>query len=71
MEDTVMEETNSPTDIAYAVMRKKELHETNFPIIPSLIAKHQQKDVKLQTKVRENKGNRYSHNVIENVTLIV
>jgi Integrase zinc binding domain len=38
---------------------------------PSLIAKHQQKDVELQNKVRENKGNRYSLKIIENVTLVV
>jgi hypothetical protein len=33
--DTEMEEANSPTDIAYAVMRKKEVQETNFPMNPS------------------------------------
>jgi hypothetical protein len=71
MDDTDMEETSSPTDIAYAVMREKKVQEINFPRNPSLIAKHQQKDVKLQTKVRKNKGNRYSHNIIENVTFIV
>jgi hypothetical protein len=47
-DDTELEETSSPTDIAYAVVRKKEVQETNFPMNPSLIAKHQQKDVKLQ-----------------------
>jgi hypothetical protein len=50
MEDMEMEETNSPTDIAYTVMRNKEVQETNFPMNPSLIAKHQQKDVKLQKR---------------------
>jgi hypothetical protein len=50
MENTEMEEINSPMDIAYAVMRKKEVQEINFPMNPSLIAKHQQKDVKLQKK---------------------
>jgi hypothetical protein len=40
MDDTEMEETNSPMDIAYAVMRKKEVQETSFPMNPSLIAKH-------------------------------
>jgi hypothetical protein len=34
-DDTEMEEANSPTDIAYAVMRKKEVQETNFPMNPS------------------------------------
>jgi hypothetical protein len=55
MNETEMEETNSSTDIAYAVMRKKEVQETNFPMNLSLITKYQQKDVKLQSKVRENK----------------
>jgi RNase H-like domain found in reverse transcriptase len=50
MDDTEMEETNSPANIAYAVMRKKEVQETNFPMNPSLIARHQQKDVELQQK---------------------
>jgi hypothetical protein len=49
MDDTEMEEANSPPDIAYAVMRKKEVQEINFPMNPSLIAKHQQKDVALHT----------------------
>jgi hypothetical protein len=71
MEDTELEEANSPTDIAYAVMHKKEVQETNFPMNPSLIAKNQQKDVELQKIVRESKGNRYSHKIIENVTSIV
>jgi hypothetical protein len=48
MEDTELEEANSLTDIIYAVMHKKEVQETNFPMNASLIAKHQQKDVKLQ-----------------------
>jgi hypothetical protein len=48
MDDTELEEANSPMDIAYAVMRKKEVQETNFPMNPSLIAKNQQKDVELQ-----------------------
>jgi hypothetical protein len=55
MEDTELEEANSPTDIAYAVMHKKEVQETNFPMNPTLIAKHQHKDVKLQNKVRKTK----------------
>jgi hypothetical protein len=47
MDDTELEEANSLMDIAYAVMRKKEVQETNFPMNPTLIAKHQQKDVEL------------------------
>jgi hypothetical protein len=50
MKDTELEETNSPTDIAYTVMRKKEVQETNFPINQTLITRHQQKDVNLQKK---------------------
>jgi hypothetical protein len=50
MEATELEETNSPTDIAYTVMRKKEVQETNFPMSPTLIAKHQQKDVNLDKR---------------------
>jgi hypothetical protein len=73
IDDTALEEANSPTDIAYAVMRKKEVQEINFPMNPSLIAKHQQNSVELQNKVRENKGNRFSLKIIEieNVTFIV
>jgi Integrase zinc binding domain len=71
MENTELEGAKSPTDIAYAVMRKKEVQETNFPMNPILIAKHQHKDVKLQNKVRENIGNRYYTKIIEGVTLIV
>jgi hypothetical protein len=41
MDDTELEEANSLTDIAYALMRKKEVQETNFPMNPSLIASHQ------------------------------
>jgi hypothetical protein len=43
MEDTELEEADSPTVIAYAVIRKKEVQETNFPMNLTLIAKHQQK----------------------------
>jgi hypothetical protein len=42
-----LEETNLPIDISYAVMRKKEVQ---VPMSSTLIAKHQQKDVKLHNK---------------------
>jgi hypothetical protein len=43
MEDMESEEITTPTGIAYAAMRKKEVQETKFPISSTLIAKHQQK----------------------------
>jgi hypothetical protein len=40
-------------DIAYTVIRKMEVQEADFPMNPTLIAKHQQKDVKLPKKGRK------------------
>jgi Integrase zinc binding domain len=65
------EETTSPTDIPYAVMRKKEVQKTNFPMSPNFIAKNQQKDGNSQKKVKENTRNRYNTKFIEGVALIV
>jgi hypothetical protein len=50
MEDTESQEKTIPADIAYAMMRKKEIRETNFPTNTTLVAKHQQNDVNLQKR---------------------
>jgi hypothetical protein len=41
-------------------MRKKEVQETNFPMNPTLIARHHQKDGNSQKEVKENTRNRYN-----------